>query len=129
MDWDNQQICHWLTAMGLGEYVEVFRGMFVKLGIRGKESSAFGSFAFPFGKGKRGVPNSLKRRLRTVYFYFLGGGHFKYLYLCGGTPKIIKILVVVTQIIDGVLTPPGIFFLEKPLVEKHHIPLLLTTLF
>jgi hypothetical protein len=50
------QICHWLTAMGLGEYVEVFRGMFVKLGIRGKESSAFGSFAFPFGKGKRGGP-------------------------------------------------------------------------
>jgi hypothetical protein len=46
MDWDNPQICHWLTAMGLGEYVEVFRGMFVKLGIRGKESSAFGSFAF-----------------------------------------------------------------------------------
>jgi hypothetical protein len=36
MDWDNPQICHWLTAMGLGEYVEVFRGMFVKLGIRGK---------------------------------------------------------------------------------------------
>jgi hypothetical protein len=34
--------------------------------------------------------------------YFLGGGHFKYLYLCGGTPKIIKILVVVPQIIDGV---------------------------
>ena len=30
------------------------------------------------------------------------GGHFKYLYLCGGTPKIIKILVVVPQIIDGV---------------------------
>jgi len=29
-------------------------------------------------------------------------GHFKYLYLCGGTPKIIKILVVVPQIIDGV---------------------------
>jgi hypothetical protein len=50
MDWDNPQICHWLTAMGLGEYVEEFRGMFVKLGIRGKESSAFGSFAFPFGE-------------------------------------------------------------------------------
>jgi hypothetical protein len=30
MDWDNPQICHWLTAMGLGEYVEVFRGMFVE---------------------------------------------------------------------------------------------------
>ena len=115
MDWDNQQICHWLTAMGLGEYVEVFRGMFVKLGIRWKESSAFGSFAFPFGKGKRGgVPNCSKRRLRTVYFYFLGGGHFKYLYLCGGTPKIIKILVVVTQIIDGVLTPQ-VFFPGKAL--------------
>jgi hypothetical protein len=28
--------------------------MFVKLGITGKESSAFGSFAFPFGDGKRG---------------------------------------------------------------------------
>jgi hypothetical protein len=22
-------------------------------------------------------------------FYLLGGGHFKYLYICGGTPKII----------------------------------------
>jgi hypothetical protein len=31
------------------------------------------------------------------------------IYICGGTPKIIKILVVVPQIIDGVLTPPGIF--------------------
>jgi hypothetical protein len=41
MDWDNEQICHWLTAVGLGEYVQVFRGMFVKLGITGKESSAF----------------------------------------------------------------------------------------
>jgi hypothetical protein len=28
--------------------------MFVKLGITGKESSAFGGFAFPFGEGKRG---------------------------------------------------------------------------
>jgi hypothetical protein len=27
---------------------------FVKLGITGKESSAFGSFPFPFGEGKRG---------------------------------------------------------------------------
>ena len=41
MDWDNEQICHWLTAVGLGEYVQVFRGMLVKLGITGKESSAF----------------------------------------------------------------------------------------
>jgi hypothetical protein len=32
------QICHWLTAVGLGEYVQVFRGMFVKLGITGKKS-------------------------------------------------------------------------------------------
>ena len=54
MDWDNQQICHWLTAMGLGEYVQVFRGMLVKLGITGKESSAFGSFAFPFDEGNGG---------------------------------------------------------------------------
>jgi len=54
MDWDNEQICHWLTAVGLGEYVQVFRGMFVKLGITGKESSAFGGFAFPFGEGKMG---------------------------------------------------------------------------
>jgi hypothetical protein len=37
MDWDNEQICHWLTAVGLGEYVQVFRGMLVKLGITGKE--------------------------------------------------------------------------------------------
>ena len=42
MNWDNEQICHWLTAVGLGEYVQVFRGMFVKLGITGKESTAFG---------------------------------------------------------------------------------------
>ena len=49
-------------------------------------------------------------------FYFLGGGHFKYLYLCGGTPKIIKILVVVPQIIDGVPTPPPqVFFPGKAL--------------
>jgi hypothetical protein len=41
MDWDNEQICHWLTAVGLGEYVQVVRDMFVKLGITGKESSAF----------------------------------------------------------------------------------------
>ena len=40
--------------MGLGEYVQVLRGMFVKLGITGKESSAFGGFAIPFGEGKRG---------------------------------------------------------------------------
>ena len=51
MDWDNEQICPWLTAVGLGEYVQVFRGMFVKLGITGKESSAFGGFVFPFGEG------------------------------------------------------------------------------
>jgi hypothetical protein len=43
MDWGNEQICHWLTAIGLGEDVQVVRGMFVKLGITGKESSAFGS--------------------------------------------------------------------------------------
>ena len=42
------------TGKQLGEYVQVFRGMFVKLGITGKESSAFGSFPFPFGEGKRG---------------------------------------------------------------------------
>jgi hypothetical protein len=54
MDWDNEKNCHWLTAVGLGEYVQVFRGMFVKLGITGKESSAFNGFTFPFGEGKRG---------------------------------------------------------------------------
>jgi hypothetical protein len=48
MDWDNEQICHWLTAVGLGEYVQVFRGLFVQLGITRKESSAFSGFAFPF---------------------------------------------------------------------------------
>ena len=32
----------------------MFRGMFVKLGITGKESSAFGGFAFPFGEIKKG---------------------------------------------------------------------------
>jgi hypothetical protein len=45
-------------------------------------------------------------------FYFLGGGHFKYLYLCGGITKIIKILVVV--IIDGVPIPPGSFSWKSP---------------
>ena len=111
MDWDNEQICHWLIAVGLGNMFRCLRGMFVKLGITGKESSAFGNFAFPFGEGKRGGP-----RLKFK-FYFLGGGHFKYLYLCGGTPKIIKILVVVLQIIDGVPIPPPLpsyFFMEKP---------------
>ena len=110
MDWDNEQIYHWLTAVGLGEYVQVFRGMYVKLGITGKESSAFGGFAFPFGE---------VLQIRSVCFkfnfYFLGGGHFKYLYLCGGTPKIIKILVVVPQIIGGVPTPPQLFFPGKAL--------------
>jgi hypothetical protein len=48
MDWVNEQICHWLTAVGLGKYVQVFRGMFVKLGITEKESSAFSSFASRF---------------------------------------------------------------------------------
>jgi hypothetical protein len=38
MDWANEQICRWLTAVGLWEYVQVFRGMFVKLGITGKVS-------------------------------------------------------------------------------------------
>jgi hypothetical protein len=52
-------------------------------------------------------------------FYFLGGGHFKYLYLCGGTPKIIKILVVVLQIIDGVPTPPQLFFHGKAQSYNH----------
>jgi hypothetical protein len=55
MDWDNEQICHWLTAVSLGEYVQVFRGMFVKLGITGKESSAFGGFAFHFSEGWGGA--------------------------------------------------------------------------
>jgi hypothetical protein len=83
----------------------VFRGMFVKLGITGKESSAFGSLqiwsvCFKFN------------------FYFLGGGHFKHLNLCGGTPKIIKILLVVPQIIDGVPTPQ-VFFPGKALKKNH----------
>ena len=94
--------------MGLGEYVQVFRGMFVKLGIAGKESSAFGGFAFPFGEGKRGGGRGGFPRFK-FNFYFLGGGHFKYSYLCGSTPIIIKILVVVPQIIDGVPTPQVFF--------------------
>ena len=59
MDWDNEQICHWLTAGGLGKYAQVFRGMFVKLGITGKELSAFGGFAFPFSEGKRVLVSNL----------------------------------------------------------------------
>ena len=109
MGWDNEQIRHWLTAVGLGEYVQVLRGMFVKLGIAGKESSAF---TFPFGEGKRGGGGPRFK----FNFYFLGGGHFKHLYLCGGTPKIIKILVVVPQIFDRVATPtPQVFFPGKAL--------------
>ena len=97
-----------VNSRGPGEYVQLFRGMFVKLGITGKESSAFSGFAFPFGEGKRGGPRF------KFNFYFLGGDHFKYLYLCGGTPKIIKILVVVPQIIDRVPTPLGIFSWKSP---------------
>jgi hypothetical protein len=79
--------------------------MFVKLGITGKES-AVSLFLLV---RERGGPRF------KFNFYFLGGGHLKYLYLCGGTPKIIKILVVVPQIIDGVPNPPPrYFFLEKP---------------
>jgi hypothetical protein len=39
--------------------------MFVKLGITGKESSAFGGFAFPFVEGKRGGggPEWLKAKI------------------------------------------------------------------
>ena len=61
MDWDNEQICHWLTAMGLGEYVQVFRGMFVKLGITGKELSAFGGFVFPLVRGPQYLNTDLIR--------------------------------------------------------------------
>jgi hypothetical protein len=46
------------------------------------------------------------------------GGHFKYFFLCGGTPKIIKILVVVSQIIDGVPTPPRVFIPGKALIHS-----------
>jgi hypothetical protein len=122
MDWDNEQICHWLTAVGLGEYVQVFRG---QTRHHRKGIVCFLRFRFSFWWGKEGVLNGSKQRLRTVLqiwslcfkfnFYFLGGGHFKYLYLCGGTPKIIKILVVVPQIIDGVPTPPQVFFPGKAL--------------
>ena len=64
-------------------------------------------------------------------FYFLGGGHFKYSYLCGGTPKIIKILVVVPQIINGVPTPqpPGIFSWKSPQLEFYSVQLSKTTLY
>ena len=43
-----------VNSCGPGEYVQVFIGMFVNLGITGKESSAFGGLAFPFGEGKKG---------------------------------------------------------------------------
>ena len=81
----------------------MFRGMFVKLGITAiKQYYRFDQSCF------------------KLNFYFLGGGHFKYLYLCGGTPKIIKILVVVPQIIDRVpTTPPQVFFSGKAL-SMHH---------
>ena len=44
--------------------------MFVKLGITGKESSAFGSFAFPFGERKRGGPQWLKAKVAYCLFLF-----------------------------------------------------------
>ena len=75
MDWDNEQICHWLTAVGLGEYVQVFRGMFVKLGITGKESSVFSGFTFPFGEGKRG-PQWFKAKVAYCLFLFSRWGSF-----------------------------------------------------
>ena len=28
MDWDNEQIFHWLTAVGLGEYVQVLSAVY-----------------------------------------------------------------------------------------------------
>ena len=70
MDWDNEQICHSLTAVGLGEYVQVFRDMFVKLGITGKESSAFGGFAFPYGEGKKEGPQWLKAKVAYCLLLF-----------------------------------------------------------
>jgi hypothetical protein len=53
---------------------------------------AMQKFGKEWGRGGRGWVPRFK-----FNFYFLGEGHFKYLYLCGGTPKIIKILVVVPQ--------------------------------
>jgi hypothetical protein len=66
--WDNEQICHWLTAVGLGEYVQVFRGMFGKLGITGNESSAFSAVSLFLLVRERGGPRF------KFNFYFLGGG-------------------------------------------------------
>ena len=85
MDWDNEQICHWLTAI-IGHSCTCITAI--------KQYYRFDQSCFKFN------------------FYFLGGGHFKYLYLCSGTPKIIKILVVVPQIIP---TPPQVFFPGKAL--------------
>jgi hypothetical protein len=48
MDWDNEQICHWLTAVGLGEYVQVFIGMFVKTRYHRKGIVCFRQFRFSF---------------------------------------------------------------------------------
>jgi hypothetical protein len=62
MDWDNEQICHWLTAWG-----NMFRCLEVKLGITGKESSAFGSFASPFGERKGG--SSMAQSKGCVLYY------------------------------------------------------------
>jgi hypothetical protein len=46
MDWDKEQICHWLTAVGLGHYVQVFH--------------------FSFWLGKEGGPQWLKAKIATV---------------------------------------------------------------
>jgi hypothetical protein len=43
-------------------------------------------------------------------------GHFKYLYLCGGTPKIIKILVV---FIPGKALSGEVGYLNQPSLVTH----------
>ena len=86
MDQDNEQICHWLTAVGLGEYVQVFRGMFVKLGITGKESSVFSGFTFPFGEGKRG-PQWLKAKVAYCLFLFSRWGSILSIYIYVVVPQ------------------------------------------
>jgi hypothetical protein len=61
------------------------------------------------------IPNTPFRRTSDFVLNFC-----RSLYLCGGTPKIIKILVVVPQI-DGVPTPPpGIFSWKSPYEICHN---------
>jgi hypothetical protein len=55
MDRDNKQIFHWLTAVGLGEYVQVFIGETIWLKNHAKEANS-----------RNKQPNIIHRLTNTV---------------------------------------------------------------